>query len=175
MADQFPISNAANDRTGNKGRVLIGLAGVVLIAVVAFFLLRSSPPRQAAPVPSAAAAQSQPTLGVEEQAYLASVGVDHLEVSRTENFLHQEVTTVSGEISNGGARPLESVELTIDFFDLENKLAQHEVRNLFGSPGPPIEPDDHHEFELSFEHVAPTWNNRPPAVKVTSLQFAPSK
>jgi hypothetical protein len=174
MTEQFPISNEPKDSSGNKARVLIGLAGAMLIVVVAVVLLRSSPPRQAPPAP-ASAAQPKLTLGVEEQAYLASVGVDHLEVSRTENFIHQEVTTVSGEISNGGARPLESVELTMEFFDLENKLAQHEVRNLFGAPGPPIEPGDHQQFELSFEHVAPTWNNRPPTVRVSSLQFAPSK
>jgi hypothetical protein len=174
MAEQFSIPKDASDHSGNKTRLLTGIAGAILIGVVAFFLTRSPATRQA-PAPAAATAPAQPALGVEEQAYLASVGVDHLEVSRTENFLHQEVTTVSGEISNGGRRPLESVELTIEFFDLENKLAQHEVRNLFGPPGPPIEPGDHHEFELSFEKVAPTWNNRPPAVKVTSLQFGPSK
>lgn len=174
MAEQFSISNDANDRGGNRTRLLIGIAGAILIGIVAFFLSRSPGTRQP-PVPATATAPARPTLGVEEQAYLASVGVDHLEVSRTENFLHQEVTTVSGEISNGGSRPLESVELTIEFFDLENKLAQHEVRNLFGPPGPPIEPGDHHEFELSFEKVAATWNNRPPAVTVTSLQFGPSK
>jgi hypothetical protein len=99
--------------------------------------------------------------------------VDHIEISRAENFLHQEVTTISGDISNGGDRALASVELTIEFFDDLNQIAQRETRRLFGPPGPPIPPGDHREFEVSFEHISSAWNMRQPAIKVTAVQFAP--
>jgi len=101
--------------------------------------------------------------------------VDHIEISRAENFLHQEVTTISGEITNGGDRWLASVELTIEFFDDLNQIAQRETRSLFGPPGPPIPTGDHREFEVSFEHISTSWNMRQPIIKVTKVQFASTK
>jgi hypothetical protein len=172
MSNQFPIPSEADEQSADKMRLLIILGALVVIGLAVFLFFHSSA-RQA---PPSAPAEIQPsTMGVEERAYAASVGVDHLEVSRAENFLHQEVTTISGEVSNGGARPLESVELTLEFSDEQNQIAQRETRNLFGPPGPPIPPGDHREFEISFEHISNAWNMRPPVVKVTALQFAPAK
>jgi hypothetical protein len=140
--------------------------------VLALFLVYAcNKPSPAAPP----AVETPQGAGAEERAYATSVGVDHLEVSRAENFLHQEVTTLSGEITNGGGRPLASVELTIEFSDEQNQIAQRETRNLFGPPGPAIQAGDHREFEVSFEHISNSWNMRAPTVKVTAVQFAPQK
>jgi len=65
--------------------------------------------------------------------------------------------------------------LTVEFFDDLNQIAQRERRSLFGAPGPPIPPGDHREFEVSFEHISSSWNMRQPVIKVTKVQFAPSK
>ena len=111
-------------------------------------------------------------MGPDERAYTSKVGVDHMEISRAENFLHQEVTTISGEISNGGDRSLASVEMTIEFYDDLNQIAQRETRSLFGPPGPPIPPGDHREFEVSFEHISSAWNMRQPVIKATRVRFA---
>ncbi|MDQ1411254.1 MAG: hypothetical protein QOJ41_2989, partial [Acidobacteriaceae bacterium] len=118
------------------------------------------------------ASGSQNAQGPDERAYTSSVGVDHIELSRAENFLHQEVTTISGEITNGGNRALATVELTIEFYDDLNQIAQRETRSLFGPPGPLIPPGDHREFEVSFEHISSSWNMRQPVSKVTAVQFA---
>src|SRR5271165_4958142 len=37
-----------------------------------------------------------------EQAYLKNIRVEKIALSRAENFLHQEVTTLSGEVVNDG-------------------------------------------------------------------------
>jgi hypothetical protein len=138
--------------------------------LMAFFLWRATSKRVQPGV-----AGSQEAVGSDERAYTSKVGVDHIEISRAENFLHQEVTTISGEISNGGNRWLASVELTIEFYDDLNQIAQRETRSLFGPPGPPIPPGDHREFEVSFEHISSAWNMRQPVIKVTTVQFASSK
>jgi hypothetical protein len=138
--------------------------------LLAFFLWRSS-----SNTVQPAALGSQAAQGPDERAYISKVGVDHIEISRAENFLHQEVTTISGDISNGGDRALASVELTIEFFDDLNQITQRETRSLFGAPGPPIPPGDHREFEVSFEHISSSWNMRQPLIKVTAVQFAPAK
>lgn len=151
-----------------RARLIMISAPLLLILLVAFWWYSHSPAPSMNP-----ATNSQTALGPEERAYTASVGVDRLEVSRAENFLHQEVTTVSGQITNGGKRSLASVELTIQFSDDQNQIAQRETRTLFGPPGPPIPPGDNREFEISFEHISSSWNMRQPAATVTSVQFYP--
>lgn len=152
-------------------RVIIALVLAVLVGLAAFYFSRST----IRPASIAAPSESVAALGPEERAYTATVAVDHLAVSRAENFLHQEVTTISGDIINGGNRSLASVELTIEFSDELNQIAQRETRALFGPPGPPISPGDHREFEISFDHISSSWNMRQPVVKVSALQFEPLK
>ena len=170
MSTSFPIPPSQDDQGAGKTRRLVVLAVSIVFLLMAFFLWRASSNR----VPPAAT-RSQEAVGPDERAYTSKVGVDHVEISRAENFLHQEVTTISGEITNGGDRPLDSVELTIEFYDDLNQIAQRETRSLFGAPGPPIPSGDHREFEVSFEHISSSWNMRQPVIKVTTVQFAPSK
>ena|ERR1700693_5586179 len=170
MSTSFSIPPSQDDQRTGKARRLVVLAASILFLVLAFFLWRESSKKF-----QPAATGSQNAVGPDERAYTSKVGVDHIEISRAENFLHQEVTTISGEISNGGNRSLASVELMIEFYDDLNQIAQRETRNLFGAPGPSIPPGDHREFEVSFEHISSAWNMRQPIIKVTAVQFAPSK
>jgi hypothetical protein len=170
MSTSFPIPPSQDEQSTGKTRRLVVLAVTIVFLLLAFFLWRASSKR-AQPV----ATGSQDAQGPDERAYTSSVGVDHVEIRRAENFLHQEVTTISGEISNGGNRALSSVELTIEFYDDLNQIAQRETRSLFGPPGPPIPPGDHREFEVSFEHISSSWNMRQPVIKATTVQFATAK
>jgi hypothetical protein len=170
MSTSFPTPPLQNDQSTGKTRMLIGLAAAIAFLLLIFFITRA-PTKNVQPSP----AGSQDAQGPDERAYMSNVGVDHVEISRAENFLHQEVTTISGEISNGGKRALASVELTIEFYDDLNQIAQRETRSLFGVPGPPIPPGDHREFDVSFEHISSAWNMRQPVTKVTKVQFTPSK
>lgn len=170
MENSSPNQPPIHPESGSKTRRIAVLSVALLFLILAFFLWRAS--TRPTPRPTT---ESQTATGPEERAYAAVVGVDHLAIARAENFLHQEVTTISGEITNGGNRPLASVELTIEFFDQLNQIAQRETRSLFGPPGPPIPPGDNREFEVSFDHISAVWNMRQPLIKVTALQFAPAK
>jgi hypothetical protein len=167
MSTSFPIPPSHHDQNTGRTRPLVALAITIVVLLLAFFLWRASTKR-AEPTASG----SQNAQGPDERAYTSSVGVDHIELSRAENFLHQEVTTISGEITNGGNRALATVELTIEFYDDLNQIAQRETRSLFGPPGPLIPPGDHREFEVSFEHISSSCNMRQPVSKVTAVQFA---
>jgi len=169
MSTSLPIPPTRNDPDTSNTRRFVILAVSIAFLLLAFFLWRASTKS----VQSGAG--SQDAMGPDERAYTSNVGVDHVELSRAENFLHQEVTTISGEITNGGNRSLASVELTIEFYDELNQIAQRETRSLFGAPGPPIPSGDHREFEVSFEHISSSWNMRQPAIKVTKVQFSTQK
>jgi hypothetical protein len=170
MSTSFPIPPSQDDQSAGKTRWLVVMAVLIVFLLLAFFLWRESS-KKAQPGTTG----SQNEQGSDEHAYLSNVGVDHVEISRAENFLHQEVTTISGEISNGGNQALASVELTTEFYDDLNQIAQRETRSLFGPPGPSIPPGDHREFEVSFEHISSAWNMRQPVIKVTAVQFTSSK
>lgn len=146
--------------------MFVALGAALVVGALAFYFVLGANRKTPQPV-----VESRAGLGPEERAYAANVSVDRLEISRAENFLHQEVTTVSGEIINGGNRVLAGVELTIEFYDEMSQIAQRETRSLFGAPGPPIPAGDHREFEVSFEHISTAWNMRAPVVRVTGLQF----
>ena len=170
MSTSFPIPPSQNEQSDGKTRRLVIVAVTIIFVLLALFLWRGTAKRV-----QPTGTGSQDTQGPDQRAYASKVGVDHVEMSRAENFLHQEVTTISGEISNGGNRSLASVELTIEFYDDLNQIAQRETRSLFGAPGPPIPPGDHREFEVSFEHISSAWNMRQPLIKVTALQFTSQK
>jgi hypothetical protein len=170
MSTSFPIPPSQNEQSGGKTRRMVIVAVTIIFVLLALFLWRGTAKRV-----QPTGTGSQDTQGPDEPAYASKVGVDHIEMSRAENFLHQEVTTISGEISNGGDRSLASVELTIEFYDDLSQIAQRETRSLFGPPGPPIPPGDHREFEVSSEHISSAWNMRQPVIKVTKVQFAPQR
>jgi hypothetical protein len=170
MSTSFPSPPSQDQQDTGKTRRLVVLAVSIVFLLLAFFLWRASTKKV-----QPAATGSQDAQGPDERAYTSKMGVDHIEISRAENFLHQEVTTISGEISNGGNRALASVELTIEFYDDLNQIAQRETRSLFGAPGPAVPPGDHREFEVSFEHISSSWNMRQPIIKVTTVQFTSSK
>jgi hypothetical protein len=167
MSTSFPSPPSQDQQDTGKTRRLVVLAVSIVFLLLAFFLWRASTKKV-----QPAATGSQDAQGPDERAYTSKMGVDHIEISRAENFLHQEVTTISGEISNGGNRALASVELTIEFYDDLNQIAQRETRSLFGAPGPAVPPGDHREFEVSFEHISSSWNMRQPVIKVTTVRFA---
>src|ERR1700730_3537248 len=170
MSTSYPIPPTDHDQSTRRTRRIVLLAVATVFLMLAFFLWRASSKRA-----QPAATGSQVAQGPDERAYTSKVGVDHIEISRAENFLHQEVTTISGDISNGGDRALASVELAIEFYDDLNQITQRETRSLFGAPGPPIPSGDHREFEVSFEHISSSWNMRQPLIKVIAVQFAPAK
>jgi hypothetical protein len=167
MSTSLPSPPSQDQQNSGRTRRIVVLTVSIVFLMLAFFLWRASTTKV-----QPAATGSHDAQGPDERAYTSRVGVDHIEISRAENFLHQEVTTISGEISNGGNRALASVELTIEFYDDLNQIAQRETRSLFGPPGPPIPPGDHREFEVSFEHISSSWNMRQPVIKVTTVQFA---
>ncbi len=167
MDSSFPNPIPDPSPTSGKSFRVALAAGVLIVALSGFFFLRSSN----APAP-AAPSESLNALSPEERAYTSSVAIEHLEVSRAENFLHQEVTTISGEIVNTGNHPLAGVTLTVEFSDSLNQIAQRETRTVVAPPAPPLASGGRREFEISAEHVSSEWNTATPAVKVSTLKFA---
>ncbi|MGA2419068.1 MAG: FxLYD domain-containing protein [Candidatus Acidiferrum sp.] len=117
------------------------------------------------------ASGAQLLFGPAEQAYAAQIHLENINMSRAENFLHQEVTTLAGEIVNTGNRTLQGVELTVEFSDELHQIVLRESRSVLDPP--PLAPGARREFEISFEHVPDSWNLQQPAIAVTALRLIP--
>ena len=119
--------------------------------------------------------ESHLPFGPAEQAYASNVEIENLELSRAENFLNQEVTTLAGRLTNAGTLPLSNVELTVEFSDQLGQVVLRESRAVFGPQTPPFAPSERRDFEVSFEHIPSSWNIQQPLVRVSGILFTPKK
>jgi hypothetical protein len=142
----------------------------VVIVLAGFYLWpgRQSPSR-------GGAQQVHPPFGPEERAYAAKIAIENLSLSRAENFLHQEVTTLAGDLVNNGERSVREIELTVEFVDDMNQIALRETRLALTSASPPLGSGERRAFDVSFEHIPTSWNRQLPAVRITGLLFAPPR
>ncbi len=153
------------DRRSFSFALLVAAAAVVIV-LAGFYLW---PGRQS---PSRGGPQEvHPPFGPEERVYASKILIENLGLSRAENFLHQEVTILAGELGNTGERELREVEVTVEFYDDMNQIALRESRLAVSSGSGP---GQRRSFDVSFEHIPTSWNMRQPAVRVSGLLFASS-
>lgn len=153
--------------TGSSPRILLYCAVLCALAAAAAYWWYSSSPRErpqaAAHLPFTAA----------EQAYASALHVEGIALERTENYLHQEVTTIKGSLINSGERSVHRVELSVEFQDDLNQVV---LRHPFISAAPqPLGPNGSRELEISLEHIPDAWNRQAPVVRVTGLEFVSSR
>jgi hypothetical protein len=153
----------------DRGRfnfALILAAAAVLVIMGALYFLpgRQSPPGGAPPGTHFA-------FGPVEQSYAPRMRIENITLSRAENFLHQEITTFSGELVNGGDRVVRGVEVTIEFSDSLGQIALREARPVLTPASPPMAPSQRRGFEVSFEHIPASWNMQQPTVRISGLEF----
>lgn len=124
---------------------------------------------------SASKSEAHLPFGPAEQAYASKIQFENITLSRAENFIHQEVTTLSGELVNSGTLPLRDVELAIVFSDELQQVVLRENRSPFGTSSSPLAPGGRREFEISLEHIPSSWNMQVPQIIISGIQFADKK
>lgn len=143
------------------------LAGaVVVLGLLAgiYLWMRSLP---------AVAPQAEPRLPFTpvEQSYAERIHFQNLSMSRAENFLHQEVTYLTGEIANGGTRTILDLQVTIEYRDTLDQVILRETRRPLGSRPVPLPGGRSREFQFGFEHIPDGWNHQVPIPRVTGLRL----
>jgi hypothetical protein len=107
--------------------------------------------------------------------YSKNIQIGNVAMSRAENFLHQEVTIVNGEVYNGGNQSVLALRVTAQFTDDMNQVVLRESRDIIGISDRAITPGERRAFEISFEHVPASWNMRQPVMRVDYLALPVSK
>ena len=148
---------------------LVILIGVLVVAVGIYFVFFH------ATGPSPTPSVRHLPFGPDEQAYAAKLQFGDLTMSRAENFLHQEVTILAGDVTNGGDRSVSGIEATITFTDDMQQIVLRETRSVLASGTAPLESGKTAHFEISFDYVPPSWNVQVPSVHVSGLALAGTK
>jgi hypothetical protein len=169
LQPNLPPSIAPPD-TGGSGFTWKILAAAFLLVAVVFYFWSGH-----ASGPAAPPAPVRLPFGAAEQAYAAKIEIESISLSRAENFLHQEVTALSGEVVNRGDRSLTGLELTVEFFDELHQVVLRESRQVLAGPLPLLVSGGRHSFEISFEHIPSSWNMQQPFVRVSGIQLAAAK
>ena len=154
-------------------RVTLVLAAIVVFVIAAslWFLFKPTP----APQPGTLQLVVTPRMSDSEKDYAKNLRVENIAMSRAENFLHQEVTVLNAEVVNAGPQAIATLELSVEFSDEMNQVVLREARGVLGTPPAALVPGERRSFEISFDHVPPSWNMQLPAVSVTTLQLAKAK
>jgi hypothetical protein len=147
---------------------LVLAAGAIVLALAAYFLLIKTPAPSTPP-------QAHLPFGPREQAYVPKLQFGNFAMSRAENFLHQEVTIISGDVLNTGDRTIRAAEVTLTFQDDMSQIVLRDERPLFAPQTPALAPGKSYHFEISFDHIPPSWNVQVPSVRVTGLQLDTSQ
>jgi hypothetical protein len=143
--------------------LLAGLIIVLIIAGGAYFWIEktSDKPAVVAPLP----------MGADEQAYASQISFGSFELSRTTNFLNQQVTVVAGVVADNGPRAVLEMEVSMEFRDLSQNVILREKQRMFGSKERPLQSLDKRAFQLNFETIPDGWNQVPPTFTITGLRL----
>lgn len=152
--------------------VTLIIGGVVAISIVLslWFLFH---------IPLGGSATYQTTVNLKmapaELAYLKNIRIEKIALSRAENFIHQEVTILSGEVVNDGPEEIQLLSLTVEFADSMDQIALRETRTVLGAASATLSPGERRPFEISFDHVPASWNMQQPHVRASYLQVSHRK
>jgi len=167
MSDTLGI--AKKEEPPEQPRRFSLLSVIVMFALVGVFLFYFWSGRQKPQTTTKS--QIHFPFGSAEQAYASKIQFENIGLNRAENFLHQEITSLAGEIVNAGDRPIRNVEVTVTYSDELRQVVLRESRVLFSPGTPPLPPGGRRDFEISYEHIPASWNRETPAIAVTGLQF----
>jgi len=168
MQDTFesPLPAPPKESTGVfRHPAVIALATLFGVAALYLLFFRG-------PVPTSSDLRPRLPFGAAEQAYAAKLQFGNFAMSEAENFLHQKVKYLDGDVLNGGDRTLTAIEVIVEFQDDMNQIALRESRAALGGPSAALAPGATAHFQVSFDHIPVSWNMQMPTVQVAGLQFA---
>ncbi|MGB2624557.1 MAG: FxLYD domain-containing protein [Candidatus Acidiferrum sp.] len=170
MSESLQIKST-EEPANNRGRSWIVWMGIATIAIALVLVMWPGAERP----PGSFTRETHLPFGPAEQGYAPKLQIEGLALSRAENFLNQEITTLAGRLINTGDLQVSNVELTVEFSDELGQVVLRESRAVLAPNAPPLAPGERRDFEFSFEHIPTSWNIQQPVVRVSGLLFTPRK
>jgi len=160
------------EKEERRSPVTLIIGGVVALAMLLSLWFLSHVPLGA---PTTYRASVGLKMSLAEEAYLKHIRIENIALSRAENFIHQEVTILSGEVVNDGPESIQLLSLTVEFADSMNQIVLRETRGVLAASRAGLAPGERRPFEISFDHVPTSWNMQQPYVRASYLQVLHKK
>jgi hypothetical protein len=139
------------------------LAAAVVAAIVGLVILLRPAPRTLSDEASA------PTS--EQKAYLPQIAVSDAKMSAAQNYLGQTVFYLNAKATNKGSRPVQRLDLELEFHDVLDQVVLRETAHPIRSRANPLKPGETRAFAVAFEHLPAEWNQGPPAIAPKYVGF----
>lgn len=139
--------------------VLVIVAAIALAIAGLWFYLTSQP--KPAPI--------QPTISAEGKAYVRNLQLAKVDMKATKNYAGAAIVEITGDITNGGNRVLERVELHCIFYDVAGQAVLRERVPIVRAP---LKPGETRTFRLPFEGIPESWNQTLPQLVIAHVAFA---
>jgi len=141
---------------------LAGLVVVSIIVIISLVVTRSQKPEQPGQEPKL-------PFTADAQSYAGNIHFNNLQLSESDNMLNEKFTYLDGVMSNDGSRPIEAMEIRVEFHDPFNQVILRETHRVIAAPAAPLGAGKQREFQITFEHLPAEWNQQYPTIRVTGL------
>ena len=139
---------------------IVGVVGLLLLTLGAFYLARPAKAPENAPA------------SAEATAYLPHLALSDVAMQASENFMKQQVIEVTGSIADNGPRPLRSVDVYCIFYGVNGQEVHRERLPIVSSKLTALRPGEKRSFRLPFDALPDGWNQSIPKMVIAQITFA---
>lgn len=150
------------EKRGFPAAFLAGLIVVSIIVIIFLVATHSQKPAQPGQEPKL-------PFTADAQSYAGNIHFNSLELSESDNMLNEKFTYLDGVMSNDGSRPIQAMEILVEFHDAFNQVILRETHRVISAPAAPLAAGKQREFQITFEHLPAEWNRQYPTIRVTGL------
>jgi len=141
--------------------VMLGAAGALAVALGLYVVVaRRGATRPSRPVPTD-----------EQRAYLNHIAVTDARMSVAESFAGSSMTYLDARVANRGARLIRGLQIQMEFHDTLGQVVLREQAHPISPRTPALKPGETRGFRVSFEHMPADWNQTPPTITATNVEF----
>ena len=141
------------------------VGSVVLVLGLAGFWYLERTSKQPSPAPPPLTEEAR-TYVREQKLKLSDVGI-----GAHENYMHQSVVEITGNIGNAGERTLKTVELNCVFYDAYGLVVLRERVPIVSARIGSLGPGESKPFRLPFDNIPEAWNQAMPQLVIARITF----
>ena len=142
--------------------VVIVIAVLIAVGAAGFWYLdRAS--RQPPPPP--------PPLTDEAKAYASKLKLSDVEMGAREDYFHNKVVEITGNIYNAGDRVLNFVEINCVFHDPYGQVVLRQRTPIVSGKAGGLAPGAQKPFRLPFDTLPESWDNVMPQLVIARIDF----
>ena len=115
----------------------------------------------------------RPPLTEEARAYVREqkLKLSEVGIGAHENYMHQSVVEITGNIGNAGERTLKTVELNCIFYDAYGLVVLRERVPIVSAKIGSLAPGESKPFRLPFDNIPEAWNQAMPQLVIARITF----